>query len=656
MRRFSRLPNYNQSIGLFCFSGMSAIGPCVLCNFATSDEDEMSAHFDEKHHNLASRKRKKVDKNSNAEMMMSGFDEESSRKSKSSKKDHNENFSKKNRVSHKDGSSSRSLKCNFCSKSFVKLKVLQNHVRSKHPYKVETGPEMRKDRVKKIEKCLTDDDFDVDQREKGDQRELEEQGLERERRSTNDLVVQSVSSMIKQQLREKQISQGLGISENENGFRRSAEQNSERNKEFLIEYPDSAGSGIKCNLCERILPSRFCLRRHLMTAHPETPDKDHQNYKPKITNPVLANDISSNEERQHTIKVFEANGRTLGVTVKDQMMLTKILSRTCSIQLNLRFSGTGKRARCKQANRSSSSKRHPVGQDSIKEEEDGEEDEGQSNEQEPEQVDPVASASAEPDKKKATLWCSKCGLEFSEVEDLHLHLSEHRLADKENPNPSESILNHNSEMTFIKTEVDGIKADNDDDNLFICVICNQVFDSEASLTTHEDEVHIRKESKLEAKLQLGIGGQPANPEKPFSCSVCCKLFSYLRSKTKHEEKYHGIEPPTSFSDPGNQLEGNDQDSGNVPDPINKGEANGSFACNICNKSYSRISTLKEHHLVLHEQKLDFECSQCHQGFVTGAKLRSHQKRRHKFVEYSCKSCNEKFSSKESFNEHKLRHS
>ena len=659
---------------------MSAAVPCVLCNFSTSDEDAMSAHFDEKHQNLAgslNRKRKKGDTK-----LINGSDK-------------GPIGGKVSRIEQDIEPSAKPLRCEFCPRAFVKPKVLQNHIRVKHPDKVAAIPpessaaeQPRKTgedsadagektyrcnfcdegfpaedkcvehlvsvhRVRKIEESLTtffDSGAEEDLDEDG---QLEpEQQLERERRLTSftnendDLVVQSVSSMITQQLKENRRSLGQVNFEGDHVVRQNADPRENAFASALLtDDPNKAASEIECHFCGKVALTRFGLKRHLKAAHPEAADMEEPNYiRPKLTkilsspenngkeNPDLAN---NNNNKFETIRVFEADGRTLGLTVHDQMLLSKILSRKLSIQLNLRFCGA-KKTKSKQVARSSFTKWDSGSHHSVEEAEHRTQEEVL-DEVEREELGPedLGQCQAKPDKQKSTLWCSKCGLEFSEIGELHRHLSEHRLTEGKTVKAERESYhsNKNPDMGAVKNEVDEASSNNvdvDDDNVCVCVICNQNFESEASLSRHEDEVHIRKESKPDTKPQSWSHDQPTNREKPFSCSACHKLFKHWRSKTKHEEKYHNIEPPTGFPYPSTSrahLEGNDQDNGSVPDSSIKGD-NISFSCNICSKSYSRISTLKEHHLLMHEKKLDFQCEQCDQGFVTGAKLRIHQKRKH----------------------------
>ena len=647
-----------------------------------------SAHFDEKHQDLAeslNRKRKKSDKK--AINLINGNDQESI-------------GSKISRIELDKEPSAKPLRCEFCPRVFVKPKVLQNHLRSKHPGKVasiqkeisaavqprKTGenyadtadktyrcnfcdegfPSEGKcvehlvsvHRVRKIEESLTTffDSGAEDYLDEDSHQELEQ--LERERcltsltNESDDLVVKSVSFMIKQQLKERQRSQGHVKFEGDHVVRQNADPRENASVSTLNLY--KARSEIECHFCRKAALTQFGLNRHIKAAHPEAPDMEEQNYiRPKLTkilacsenngkdNPDLANNNSNSYNKYKTIRVFEADGRTLGLTVHDQMLLSKILSRKLSIQLNLRFSGAKKT----KSKRSSFTKGDSAGHHSV------EAAEHQAQGEvldivESEELGPEDLGQVKPDKQKSTLWCSKCGLEFCEIKDLHQHLSEHRLTESKTAEGKVKTQREsyhsskNPDMGIVKKEVDEESSNNvdmgvdvDDDNVCVCVICNEAFESEASLTRHEDEVHIRKEPKTETKPQSWSHDQPTNREKPYSCSACHKLFKHWRSKTKHEEKYHNIEPPTGFPNSSalrSQLEGNIQDDGSVLDSSKKG-GNISYSCNFCSKSYSRISTLKEHHLMMHEKKLDFQCKQCDQGCVTGAKLRTHQKQKHQVL-------------------------
>lgn len=108
-----------------------------------------------------------------------------------------------------------------------------------------------------------------------------------------------------------------------------------------------------------------------------------------------------------------------------------------------------------------------------------------------------------------------------------------------------------------------------------CPVCGKVFQIMSKMKVHLKEVHVR--------------------EKNFSCTMCDQRFFSKTHVQKHMIKHFG-------------------------ERIHR--------CEVCNKSYPRKQTLRDHNLRIHSSEKKFMCSVCSQGFVQNKDLRIHMKIHH----------------------------
>lgn len=74
-------------------------------------------------------------------------------------------------------------------------------------------------------------------------------------------------------------------------------------------------------------------------------------------------------------------------------------------------------------------------------------------------------------------------------------------------------------------------------------------------------------------------------------------------------------------------------------------------CVICDKGFSRASTLKNHIVGIHEKKKKFKCSICEAGFVTKNEKNNHETIHSKEPEIVCPICEAHFSQPTALSKH-----
>ena len=76
-----------------------------------------------------------------------------------------------------------------------------------------------------------------------------------------------------------------------------------------------------------------------------------------------------------------------------------------------------------------------------------------------------------------------------------------------------------------------------------------------------------------------------------------------------------------------------------------------YACNTCDKSFSRKDVLKKHEKT--HGPTNFWCFPCDKTFKTGDSLREHVKITHEFVRFHCTICPKKFTSLANLKKHRI---
>lgn len=138
---------------------------------------------------------------------------------------------------------------------------------------------------------------------------------------------------------------------------------------------------------------------------------------------------------------------------------------------------------------------------------------------------------------------------------------------------------------------------------FKCQICEREFTTKFSLSSHIKSDH------------LGV-------KKTYSCPICSKTFSQIRSYRQHANVHAGIRP---------------------------------YVCEICGKSFTYDKSLKEHRY-MHDTIRRFSCTVCGKSFRQQTCLLIHMKTHKEKKDHICSVCGREFTQKQSLLRHERIHS
>ncbi|KAG4073248.1 hypothetical protein HA402_008594 [Bradysia odoriphaga] len=192
-------------------------------------------------------------------------------------------------------------------------------------------------------------------------------------------------------------------------------------------------------------------------------------------------------------------------------------------------------------------------------------------------------------------------------------------------------------LTPMKTTDENKTVNKSEDGLFRCQVCSKVFLNRNHLNRH-------------AIIHSGV--------KPFKCDQCDKGFYRMEHLQRHVIIHTGIRPykcnfcDKSFFQVGDQMKhlmthingdmtkAEAHDETVTPDP-EPGQPQ-TFACDKCDKVYTKRSHLKRHYSI-HSSQKPFKCNICGQGFSRLEHQKRHMTIHSNQKRYECEFCDKKFN-------------
>ena len=204
--------------------------------------------------------------------------------------------------------------------------------------------------------------------------------------------------------------------------------------------------------------------------------------------------------------------------------------------------------------------------------------------------------------------CDDCGKKFGYKWNLKSHVKKCKRTDiqEENANGKEKVN--------LPTKLKKAFQLNDED-IFICDICEKRFKNKYNLKEHMSCVH--------------------SEARPFKCEDCSSSFKMDNHLKKHITRVH------------NFTKKNLKYHSNIKN----------YQCGICSKTFKRSSALNIHAMSIHTNAKDFECDLCSRKFKDKYSLKQHKKIIHLSIrKFKCDVCPMKFKTSSGLNKHKLKHS
>ena len=132
----------------------------------------------------------------------------------------------------------------------------------------------------------------------------------------------------------------------------------------------------------------------------------------------------------------------------------------------------------------------------------------------------------------------------------------------------------------------------------------------------------------------------SNEKKKNECVVCKKVFSTLGNMRNHYLTIHQDYRPYVCDYPGCNKKYSISSRYQVHRRTHEGKK--PFLCQICNKSFNEKGNLKTH-LRFHSELRPFQCPHCSKNYKTNGHLKDHIEIQHnKIKKYICNICNKKF--------------
>ena len=142
-------------------------------------------------------------------------------------------------------------------------------------------------------------------------------------------------------------------------------------------------------------------------------------------------------------------------------------------------------------------------------------------------------------------------------------------------------------------------------------------------------------------------------KKKNECEICKKSFSTLGNMRNHFLTIHQNYRPYKCEFPGCTKRYSILSRYQVHLRTHEGKK--PFLCQICNKSFNEKGNLKTH-LRFHSELRPFQCPQCTKSYKTNGHLKDHIEIQHKKIKkYICEICNKKFGRISTLKAHKKTH-
>ncbi|XP_070767979.1 zinc finger protein 1035 [Enoplosus armatus] len=205
--------------------------------------------------------------------------------------------------------------------------------------------------------------------------------------------------------------------------------------------------------------------------------------------------------------------------------------------------------------------------------------------------------------------CTKCGQSFLGNDTFHQHQcsrQQHAITETEYSNTSGKIFSPCHQAAGEEEEIDVTGED-----LFHCPVCSMQFSSKSGLLEHQNKQHPN--------------------EKPFKCELCGKTFALRRYLREHVRRHHQKSAAQNRAQWSKsklkcteyRTEFNTAQDLSLHMRLQAEKEVGEYRCDMCYKSFSQWSLLKQHQ-ESHVGQVVYECTECDKAFAFPHLLEEHQ--------------------------------
>lgn len=205
--------------------------------------------------------------------------------------------------------------------------------------------------------------------------------------------------------------------------------------------------------------------------------------------------------------------------------------------------------------------------------------------------------------------CTECGQSFLGRDAFRQHH-----CSQQQPTTMETKRTNPSAKTSLQTYQAAAGEEEDVDvlgeDLYNCPLCSMEFSSKSALLEHQNKQH--------------------GTDNPYVCKLCGKTFAKSRYLREHERRHR--QKNTSL------------------------QATDKFICSQCNNTFNTAQDLSLH-MRLHAEKEvgEFRCDMCYKSFSKWSHLKQHQESHMGQVVYECTECDKAFAFPHLLEEHQQTH-